>query len=104
MQRLEKLLELLKQDPADSFLLHALAMEYMGQGQGAKAKEIFENLLQNDPDYIGSYYQLGKLIEQEEQYSEAAQWYEKGMEVAQKLKNAKAYNELRSALEEITED
>src|SRR5436190_3946311 len=63
MSRIEKILQYLESAPADNFLRHALALEYIKMGDDLKAKELFENILAEYPDYTGSYYHLGKLLE-----------------------------------------
>lgn len=103
MERRNKLLEMIKKDPEDSFLRHALALEFLKMGATAEARKIFEELLQKDPEYIGSYYQLGKLLEETQEYEMAAEWYRKGMGVALERNEKKAYGELKSALDEIIE-
>ncbi|MGN6439681.1 MAG: hypothetical protein ACTHMM_24350 [Agriterribacter sp.] len=104
MNRKEKLLEMLQTAPQDNFLRHALAMEHISEGEDAEAIAIFEAILRNDPAYIGSYYQLGKLLEKKEHYTEAVDWYKKGMEAANIANDKKAYNELRSAYEELSDE
>ncbi|MGN6495226.1 MAG: hypothetical protein ACTHLE_24780 [Agriterribacter sp.] len=104
MNRKEKLLEMLQTAPQDSFLQHALAMEYISEGNDSEAIAIFEAILNREPSYIGSYYQLGKLLEKKEYYAEALDWYKKGMEVAGTANDKKAYNELRSAYEELSDE
>lgn len=104
MNRKERLLEMLRSVPQDSFLQHALAMEYMGEGNDAEAIDILETILHRDPSYIGSYYQLGKLLEKKEDYLAALEWYKKGMTAAEGAGDKKAYNELRAAYEELAED
>lgn len=102
MDRIEKLKDFLKQDPADSFVQHALALEYVKRGDDAKAQRLFEDILTREPDYIGSYYHLAKLFERKGDAESAIKWYEMGMEQAKKAGEGHAYNELRSAYEELT--
>lgn len=102
MDRIEKLKEFLKQTPADSFLKHALALEYIKIGDDAEAKKIFEELLDHDPGYVGSYYHLGKLLERNADTERAIKVYEKGMLEAKKSGDNHAYGELRGAYEELT--
>ena len=102
LDRIEKLKEFLKQDPVDSFLQHALALEYIKTGDDATAKGLFEDILLREPGYIGSYYHLAKLLERNGDTAKAIKWYEKGMEQAKKAGENHAYNELRSAYEELT--
>jgi len=102
MERIEKLKEFLKANPADSFVQHALALEYIKLGDDVTARTLFEELLKRDPGYIGSYYHLAKLLERNDETGEAIKWYERGMEVAQKAGEKHAFGELRSAYEELT--
>ena len=103
MDRIEKLKEFLKADPNDAFVLHALAMEYSALGDDAAARPLLEGILERDPAYVGSYYQLGKLLERTGEKELALQWYERGMEAAQSAGEKKAYNELRAAAEDLEE-
>ena len=63
MNRIEKLKEYLEISPADSFLKHALALEYIKLGDDEKAKGFFTEILKQEPGYVASYYHLGKLLE-----------------------------------------
>jgi len=101
MERIEKLREFLKQDPGDSFLQHALALEYVKAGDDENARKLFEELLTREPSYIGSYYHLAKLFERNDDNASAIKWYEKGMEEAKKAGEQPTYNELKSAYEEL---
>ena len=101
MDRVEKLKEFLAQNPADSFVQHALALENIKAGDDAAAQKLFEDILQREPSYVGSYYHLAKLFERNGNNEEAIKWYEKGMEEAKKAGENHAYSELRSAYEEL---
>jgi Tfp pilus assembly protein PilF len=87
--------------PADNFLRHALALEYVKLGDEGKARELFEAILQESPDYVGSYYHLAKLLEKMEETTLAIDWYEKGMAAAKKAGDNHAYNELQGAYEDL---
>jgi Tfp pilus assembly protein PilF len=102
MERIEKLKEFLLRDPEDSFLQHALALEYIKIGMDREAKERFEKILSKDPGYIGSYYHLAKLLEKMGVPDSAMQWYEKGMAAAKAAGDTHAYAELKAALDELT--
>lgn len=102
MDRITKLKEFLQANPRDSFLKHALALEYVKMEDDKTAREIFEEILTQDPGYIGSYYHLAKLLERISDTNAAIQWYEKGMEAAKKAGDNHAFGELRSAYEELT--
>lgn len=104
MERIDKLREMLASSPEDSFLNHALAMEMLALGQDADARRVWETLLQRDPGYIGSYYQLAKLMERLGERTLALEWYEKGLAAAQKAGDRHAMNELRMAYEELMDE
>lgn len=94
--------EFLKTNPSDSFLQHALALEYIKLGDDEKARGLFEELLNREPGYIGSYYHLAKLLERNDKAEEAIKVYEKGMEEAKRAGDNHALGELRGAYEELT--
>ena len=101
MNRIGKLNEFLQSNPADSFVRHALALEYVKMGDDKAARKLFEELLEQDPAYVGSYYHLAKLLERNNATEEAIRWYEKGMEQAKKLRDEHSWQELKSAYEEL---
>ena len=101
MERIDKLKEFLKVTPTDSFLKHALALEYIKIEKYEEARTLFEEVLTNSPDYIGSYYHLAKLLEKLELPDLAIKWYEQGMEATKKAKDNHAYNELQAAYEDL---
>lgn len=101
MDRVQKLKDFLKKSPNDSFLRHALALEYIKAGEDKAAREEFEGLLAHDPAYIGSYYHLAKLLERTGTTDEAVAVYEKGIEQAKKAGDMHALGELRGAYEEF---
>lgn len=104
MERIRKLLDLLNDSPNDSFLQHALALEYIKIGNDTSAKNLFISVLEYDPGYVGSYYHLGKLFERNGDYKAAMIWYKKGMAAAKANCDNKAFHELQLAYEEIAED
>lgn len=101
MERIEKLKEFLKASPQDSFLQHALALEYIKVGNDDDARILFEEILEREPGYIGSYYHLAKLLERINDTPAAISVYEKGMEEAKKKGEMHAYGELKGAYEEL---
>ena len=103
MDRIEKLLEFMKTADKDSFLQHALALEYIKVGNDEEARKLFNEILLREPSYIGSYYHLGKLLERVADYERALRVYKRGMEEAKKAGDNHSYNELQGALEDIEE-
>ena len=103
MDRIAKLKEFLSANPNDSFVQHALALEYVKAGDDAEARKWFENILSNDENYIGSYYHLGKLLERSNEKETAMKWYEMGMLKAKENGDMHAYNELQAAYEDLAD-
>ena len=101
MDRIVKLKEFLEASPEDSFLQHALALEYVKLSNDAEAKKLFEAILSRDPGYIGSYYHLGKLLERTGEADAAIKAYETGMQYAKNAGDNHAYNELQGAYEDL---
>ncbi len=103
MDRIEKLKEFLLADPHDAFVKHALALEYSKLGDEATARGLWEEVLERDPSYVGSYYQLARLLERTGEKALALQWYEKGMAAANAAGERHAYNELQAAYEDLAD-
>jgi Tfp pilus assembly protein PilF len=101
MDRIASIKKMLESTPNDSFLQHALAMEHSKLGDDATARQLYETILTREPGYIGSYYQLGQLLERTGENVLAAEWYDRGMQAAKAAGDNKAFGELRSALEEL---
>lgn len=101
MDRIARIKEFLVASPNDNFLRHALALEYIKTGDNDGARVLFESILTETPDYVGSYYHLAKLLEQMNEQPLAIEWYEKGMAEAKKAKDQHAYNELQAAYEDL---
>ena len=101
MDRIEKLKEYLKTNDKDSFLQHALALEYIKAGNDLEAKDLFNEILRREPTYIGSYYHLAKLLERMGNEEKAIKIYERGMEEAKKAGDNHTYNELQGAYEDL---
>lgn len=91
----------LKDSPNDSFLHHAMALEYVKDGNEAEARQYFERNLNADAGYVATYYHLGKLLERIGAQQQAIEIYEKGMQVAKAAKDMHAYSELQGAYEDL---
>ena len=103
MDRIGKLLEYLKANDKDSFLQHALALEYIKVGKDDEARKLFNDILLREPTYVGSYYHLAKLLERVGDNQKAIRIYERGMLEAKKAGDNHAYNELQAAYEDLVD-
>lgn len=98
--RLEQLLGFLKDDPDDPFTIYAIATEYLNIDL-QKARQYFEILLQQHPDYVATYYHAAHLYADLDMPDKAGATFEKGIEKAQLQNDALALRELRSAYEQF---
>lgn len=95
--RLSKLLEFLEGDSADPFILYAIATEYNAAEDKENALHFYLRLLQEHPDYVGTYYHLGKLYEKEDEKEKAIATYQQGMLKARAKRDMHALSELQGA-------
>ena len=96
--RLQKIEEMLRDDPNDSFLQYAAALEHEKSGNTAKAIQVIRDLLHGEPGYLGAYYQLGSMYESVNQNDQAIEIYRTGIDLAEQQKDVKAKRELSEAL------
>ncbi|MFA0964278.1 tetratricopeptide repeat protein [Roseivirga sp. BDSF3-8] len=96
MPRLQQLLGFLKEEPDDPFLLYAIATEYNGTDT-QKALHYYERLLQEHPDYVGTYYHAAALYADIGEQEKAEAIYTKGIKTAGKAGDLKALQELQNA-------
>ncbi len=102
--RLKQLFNFLETSPGDSFILFAIAKEYEKVDMFDKALIYYLDLTKNDPDYVGTYYHLGKLYEAIDQSAKAYLTYKTGMEIAKRIGDQHAFNELAGAKLELEDD
>lgn len=98
--RLRQLEQFYDEDPRDPFNVYALALEYL-KHDPSRTRQLFDILLAQHADYLPTYYHAGKLYEHLGDITKAAAIFEKGMELARKVNDAKAERELRSAYDEM---
>jgi len=101
MNRIEILTGFLQQDPGDSFSRYALALEYVKFGQTDDARREFETVMEKDPNYVATYYQLGQLYRTLGLKHEAEKTYRTGINVASRAGDGHTQSELEGALESL---
>jgi tetratricopeptide (TPR) repeat protein len=104
INRLERLLEFLENEPNDPFLKYALATEYLRLNDVNTALTFYLDLVNKHTDYVGTYYHLGKLYETLKQPTEALNIYKLGMDVAKKIKDQHALNELMGVYNSLQDE
>jgi predicted Zn-dependent protease len=101
MSRIDLLKQFLDEDPDDSFSRYALAMEYAKLGRLEEAVTEYRSVRDRDPNYVATYYQLGKALENQGDVDAAREAYRAGIAVASRLRDAHTRDELASALGEL---
>jgi tetratricopeptide (TPR) repeat protein len=79
-------------------LHYAAALENHKNGDINQAIKILKSIVKNDPNYLASYYQLGKFLEEKGKMEEAIEVYLAGKDVAKKQSDMKTLGELSEAL------
>lgn len=92
-----QLAQRIKEDPSDSFSKFALALELLKINEDQKALKLFNNIVAEDPNYVGVYYHLGKLLEQLSENKKALENYKSGIEISRQINDKHAESELLSA-------
>jgi predicted Zn-dependent protease len=95
------MLGFLEQDPNDSFTRYAVALEYMGLKEYRIAQRYLAELVERDPDYVATYYQLGQVHTALEAWDEAEKAYTAGIAAGRKAGDLHAVSELQAALDEL---
>jgi tetratricopeptide (TPR) repeat protein len=98
--RLEQLLSFYADDPNDPFTIYAIATEYRA-AEPHRALGYYQTLLDEHPDYVGTYYHAGKLLEQLQKPEEAEKVYRRGLQVSRRAGQLHAASELQQALNQL---
>lgn len=104
MPSIEQIQALLTNNPKDSFLRFALAKEYENKGNDSEARSIYEGILSDSPDYIGTYYHLAKTLERLDEPAKAFGIYTEGIKMATQLGEHHAKAELAGARLELGDE
>jgi predicted Zn-dependent protease len=96
--RRQQLEEMLAEFPDDSFLRYGLAMELAGAGDSEGALARFNELMQQDPDYVPAYLQAGQLLARLGREAEARTVYQAGITAARRKGDDHAAGEMEGLL------
>ncbi len=100
--RLQVLVAYLGDDPSDEFTRFALALEYRKLGRLDDATREFERLVEESPEYVGTYYHLGGLYRTSGDAARAKSIFEKGVQIAERQRDHHAKSELKAALLDLS--
>lgn len=104
MSRLETLLGFLEEDPQDGFTRFAIAQEYHKLGRTEDAIRVLQGLIDTQPAYVGAYYHLGKLYEEQGFSKKAEEVYQLGIQFAEQEGSFHDKAELQNALMSLRYD
>jgi len=99
-ERLDQLLDFLKDDPNDAFTIYAIATEY-NTSNPDKALVYYEILLSQHVDYLATYYHAAILYADLGKSEEAELTFKKGIALAQSQNESLALRELQNAYNEF---
>lgn len=102
-EKIKRLATYVSRNPGDSFSKFALALELLKNNQVEKALVLFRSVYDDDPEYVGVYYHLGKLYQQLSHFGEAEICFRKGIDVAGSQGKQQTLTELKEALELLLE-
>jgi predicted Zn-dependent protease len=98
MDRLAVLRQFVAQRPDDPFARYGLAMELVSRGQLAEACQVFQTLVDTQPDYVAAYLMYGNALAATGDMARAAQMYRQGAEVSGRRGDSHSQNENLAAL------
>lgn len=92
--RLIELEKMLQEDPTDSFLIYAIALEKEKAGNAAEAAELIQQLHDQNPEDLSYYHKLADIYFNLDEQEKAVSIIELGVEKAEQQQNQKVKNEL----------
>jgi predicted Zn-dependent protease len=90
------------EDPTDPFPIYALALEYQVT-ESAKARHLFDELLNKHPDYLPTYYMAGNFFLEQNEANRATEVLQLGLTLAKRKNDLNTIREIRAALD-VLED
>jgi len=101
--RIKQLEKYLQEDPQDTFSIYALALEVI-ESDPSRAADLFDRLLDQHPDYEGTYYQAGAFFAERGERGKASEIYQRGIELLRRNNSLKALHELQNAYQNFELD
>jgi uncharacterized protein HemY len=96
--RKQRIEEMLAEHPSDPELRYALAMEYVGAGEDARAAQCLTDLARDRPDYVPGYFQRARALLRLGRAVEAQPVIEQGIAAARAKGDRHAADELEGLL------
>ena len=98
MSRREQLEAMLVDDPKDTFLRYALAMELQNEGDHEQSLTLLSELMSDDPPYVPAFFMSGQQLVNLERVAEARTVLRDGIDQAREQGDAHAAGEMSEFL------
>lgn len=96
--RMDKIKEMLQDDPSDTFLRYSLAMELEKAGEHDASLAKLDELMQDDPAYVPAFFMSAQQLAKLSRINEARDHLRTGIEEAREQGNAHAAGEMSEFL------
>jgi len=100
MNLLTELQKLYDENPSDAFNAYALALE-LQKDSPEQALELFQKILEEQPEYLATYYHAGVLMADMDYIDLAIKTIRKGIALASQIENTRTSKELQALLSQI---
>ncbi len=97
--RLQKLQKSLEANPTDAFTRYLVALECVKLHLNDDAIAHFQQLVNEHPAYVPTYYQYAQLLENLQRQTQAVAIYQAGLKTARAAGDTHAASELQAALD-----
>jgi Tfp pilus assembly protein PilF len=101
MTRKAQVEAMLAEDPDNSLLRYALAMEHASEGDDLSALRELRELHRRDPGYVPAYLQAGRALTRLGEEDDARAILRTGIHVAQRAGDSHAAGEMQGLLESL---
>ena len=101
MTRLEKIRQMLEDNPRDPFLLYGLAMEQQSAEDWESALASLDRVREVDPQYVAAYFQRGQILARLDRTDEARAILEAGIAVGREVGDDHAVGEMSEFLQTL---
>ncbi|WDI42419.1 tetratricopeptide repeat protein [Bremerella sp. P1] len=96
--RKQQILNLLENDPDDTFLRYGLAMELRKEGSHAEARTEFEKLMHGKPPYVAAWFMCGQMLAEMGEIEDSRTVLREGIEIARQQGDGHAAGEMGELL------
>ena len=92
---------MLAEEPQDTFLRYALAMELKNEQEFDNSEGMFRELMRDEPPYVPAFFMLGQQLVGQDNINEAIVVLQKGIDHAQQQGDLHAAGEMTELLQSL---